>query len=264
MRKYVLLAILVTLSAILIYLIIDTPSTHREITYINSPEPIRPSEIISEQVKPIVEKPILIPDEQKEIKKPESTINHSVPFTSQAPTGDWNDQRQQDGCEEASAIMAISWVQGKSLSNGSSLKQILALADYEQNTYGEHRDVTLSDVKDWIFNDYFDYDNVEVLMNIEANDIVTELQKGHILLLPMNGQKLGNPYFTAPGPERHMIVIRGYDPVTKEFITNDPGTRRGDGFRYPVTTIMKAILVYPTGYHLPADDSLSGMLVVKK
>lgn len=264
MRKYVLLSILITLSGILIYLIIDAPSSHREITYINDPKPIRQGEIITEQIKPTLEKPVLIPEEPIEIEKPETIINHSVPFTSQAPTGDWNDQRQQDGCEEASAIMAMSWVQGKSLSNGSSLKQILALGDYEQTTYGEHRDVTLSDVKNWIFNDYFDYDNVEVRMNIQATDIITELQKGHVLLLPMNGQKLSNPYFTAPGPERHMIVVRGYDPVTKEFITNDPGTRRGEGFRYSVDTIMKAILVYPTGYHLPADESLSGMLVVKK
>jgi len=269
MRKYLLLAILITLSGILVYLILDKPTSHTQITFINEPEPSRQSEIITEQIKPIVEKPIIkepivTPEKSEEIKKSETIINHSVPFTSQAPTGNWSDQRQQDGCEEASAIMAMAWVQGKSLSSQSALAQIVAIADYEQSTYREHRDVSLSDVRDWIFKEYFDHDKVEIRMNIKSADIISELNKGHIILLPMDGQKLGNPYFTAPGPERHMIVVRGYDPVTKEFITNDPGTRRGEGFRYSVNTIMNAILVYPTGYHLPADESLSGMLVVKK
>lgn len=266
MRKYLLLAILISLSGILIYLLLDTPSKSTQITYTNDPEQIPQTKIITEQVKPIItpeEPKETEKEEPNEIEKPQTIINYSVPFTSQAPTGDWDDQRQQDGCEEASAIMAMSWVQGKSLSNQSALKQILSLADFEQTTYGEHRDVNLSDVKDWIFNNYFEHEGVEVRMNIQADDIINELQKGHIILLPMNGQKLGNPYFTAPGPERHMIVVRGYDPVTKEFITNDPGTRRGEGFRYSINTIMNAILVYPTGYHLPADESLSGMLVVK-
>jgi hypothetical protein len=80
----------------------------------------------------------------------------------------------------------------------------------------------------------------------------------------MNGQKLGNPYFSGAGPERHMLLVRGYDPIKKQFITNDPGTKRGENYRYSESTIMNSILVYPTGYHEPTDESLKGMIVVKK
>lgn len=50
---------------------------------------------------------------------------------------------------------------------------------------------------------------------------------------------LGNPYFTPPGPIYHMLVIKGYNLT--EFITNDPGTRRGADYVYSYQTLMKAI-----------------------
>ena len=101
-------------------------------------------------------------------------------------------------------------------------------------------------------------------MNITPTTIISALRDGGVVLVPMNGQKLRNPYFTAPGPERHMLLIRGYDPSTKEFITNDPGTKRGENYRYSEATIIDAILVYPTGHHEPANEDLKGMIIVKK
>ncbi len=193
-----------------------------------------------------------------------SFINHDVPFTSQAPKGNWDDERQQDGCEETSALMAMLWVRNKTITAKQAETEILALSDYEQAIYGEFRDITLEDIKKWIFNDYFKYNNVSIEMNITPNSIITVLRNGGVVLVPMNGQKLHNPYFTAPGPERHMLLIRGYDPGTKEFITNDPGTKRGENYRYSEATIIEAILVYPTGHHEPADENLKGMIVVKK
>lgn len=221
------------------------------------------SEQIEESVIPST--PISeIPSKDSEKIAP-SFINHdSVPFTTQAPEGDWSDQRQQDGCEEASALMAVYWARGQNLTKETALQEILNMSEYEKATYGEYRDISLADVKEWIFEDYFSYNNIEHLKNIQDIDIITALEEGSIVLLPLNGQKLHNPNFTTPGPERHMLVVRGYDPVTDEFITNDPGTRRGKAYRYPRTTIFNAILVYPTGYHELADESLKEMLVVKK
>lgn len=191
-------------------------------------------------------------------------VNQSVPFTSQAPTGQWEDERQQDGCEEASALMAMHWIKGIGITREQALTEILAISDYEQKNHGEYRDISLADVRDWIFKDYYKYDKVAVVMGIQDTDIIKELNAGNVVLLPMNGQKLHNPYFTAPGPERHMILVRGYDSTTDQFITNDPGTKRGEGYRYSSATIMQAILVYPTGYHEPANDNLKGMIVIKK
>lgn len=44
----------------------------------------------------------------------QSTILYDVPFAAQAPFGEWSDKRQQDGCEEVSALMAVKWAGEKS------------------------------------------------------------------------------------------------------------------------------------------------------
>lgn len=204
-----------------------------------------------------------------EVKKVELSpeivfIDQTVPFTSQAPTGDWEDQRQQDGCEEASALMAVYWARGERLDSNVALREILAISDYEQEKYGEYRDIAVDDVVKWIFKDYFKHDKALVKRDATIDDIIAELQKGNIILMPADGQKLGNPYFTAPGPERHMLVIRGYDPVAKEFITNDPGTRRGKAYRYNEYTLYNAIMAYSTGYHVPVIGMPKHIIVVSK
>ena len=60
-----------------------------------------------------------------------------------------------------------------------------------------------------------------------------------MIIIPAAGRLLGNPYFQTPGPIYHMLVIRGYNAT--EFITNDPGTKRGDGFKYKYQTLINAI-----------------------
>lgn len=203
-------------------------------------------------------------EDEEEAEVPKTLVDHDVPFAAQAPTGQWSDQRQQDGCEEASALMAIRWARNQGLTNQQALEEIIAVSDYEQATYGEYRDVSVADVKKWIFEDYYKYSNVRHARDISKEDIIAALHDNSVVLLPMNGQRLGNPNFSPPGPERHMLLVRGYDPKTDQFITNDPGTRRGESYRYSSETIMDAILAYPTGYHEPADESLKEMLVVKK
>lgn len=78
-----------------------------------------------------------------------------------------------------------------------------------------------------------------LLVDPTLEEIKKELAAGRPVIVPAAGQELGNPYFTPPGPIYHMIVLRGY---TKDgFITNDPGTRRGEGFVYSFDTVMNAI-----------------------
>jgi len=50
---------------------------------------------------------------------------------------------------------------------------------------------------------------------------------------------LNNPNFKQPGPIYHMLVIKGYN--SWEFITNDPGTRKGNSFKYPYSTLINAV-----------------------
>jgi len=187
----------------------------------------------------------------------------SVPFTSQAPTGEWKDQRQQDGCEEASAAMAMAWVGGETNIKPADWRlRILILSTFEKKKYGEYRDVALRDIVDWLFKDYFHYQGAEVKTVAGPADILKELEKGNLVLTPMNGRLLKNPNFSGLGPERHMVLIKGYDYKTKEFITNDPGTRRGENYRYSEKVIFNAIRAYRTGYHKPFGKLVKEMIVV--
>lgn len=195
----------------------------------------------------------------------DESIFLSVPFSSQAPLGEWSDDRQQDGCEEAGVMMAMAWAQGKlDLSPAAATKEIIALSDWQQEVYGEYRDVRIEDVASRIFKAYYDYDKVEVVTLDNVQDLIKALRAGKIILAPTDGQALKNPHFTAPGPERHLLVITGYDAVTDEFITNDPGTRYGYNFRYPSARLFAAIRVYESGYHLPITETDKIVLFVEK
>jgi hypothetical protein len=80
----------------------------------------------------------------------------------------------------------------------------------------------------------------------------------------MNGQILPNPYYAQPGPIYHMVVIIGYDPAKKVFITNDPGTGMGELYEYDINVLFGAIRDYPTGFHELVDRIEKNIIVVWK
>lgn len=177
-----------------------------------------------------------------------------IPFTSQAPLAQWRDDRFQDGCEEASVMMVMKWVKGETWASGQSgktaaQKEIIAIAAYEQKKYKNYHDTSAADTLKRLIKGYYGYDKAELLTASSSRDIIKQLDKGRAIIVPTNGRLLKNPNFTPPGPEYHMLVIKGYDPKTKEFITNDPGTRNGRDYRYPESRLWQAINEYPTGHH---------------
>lgn len=207
-------------------------------------------------------------DEPEELPKEEvpasKNILLAVPFTSQAPFGNWSDARKQDGCEEAAVIMAMAWVKGETLSAKPVDDEINKIAEYETETVGTFHDTSAFDTAETIFKGYFGYDNTEVRYRIGKGDIKKELYKGNLVLVPTNGQLLGNPNYTAPGPATHYLVIIGYNDDRKEFITNDPGTRNGKSYRYDEDVLIDAVVDYPTGFHEKVEDIKTAMIVVSK
>jgi len=187
-----------------------------------------------------------------------------VPFSSQAPFGEWSDLRQQNACEEISAIMAIYWSENKKLSPQEAKNEIIAISDWEQKQYGVYEDTSVQDTVDRIFKKYFNYEKVKALNNVTIQDIINELKKSNLVIAPMNGQKLKNPFFTPPGPLEHMIVIIGYDYQTNEFITNDSGTKHGQNYRYKENILFEALRDYPTGNHKPIIDIQKNIIIVQK
>lgn len=188
----------------------------------------------------------------------------NIPFTTQSPFANWENSMQQDGCEEASSIMAMKWVQNENLEKEDALNYILNISEYIEEKYGEYRDISVYDIKNWIFNDYFKYENVEVLENVTKETIINKLNNNNILLIPTNGRLLENPNFVSPGPKTHMVVILGYDIEKNIFIVNDPGTRLGENYEYNMDILYNAIYSYPTGYHEDVDFVEKNIIVVWK
>ncbi len=190
-------------------------------------------------------------------------IQQAVPFTVQAPTANWRDPLFQDGCEEAAVLMAARWVQGKTaISVPEALAEIRALAAYSRRTFGTSVDTSARDTAR-LLDGYYGPAAVSVHENVTLDRLRQEVLRGNLVIVPVNGRKLGNPYYTRPGPPRHMLLLIGYDPATKEFITNDPGTRRGKGYRYREDVLFRAIRDYPTGNHLPIRGEPKTIIVIR-
>lgn len=187
----------------------------------------------------------------------EKKIQQEVPFTVQAPFGNWKDLNFQNGCEEASIVMAMGWVKNeKTISTESSKKRILELVDFENKTFGYSTDTDANDIEK-IFKQHFKHEKVLVKKNISIEDIKSEIQKGNVVIVPAFGRALKNPNFTSPGPIAHMLVVVGHDPEKKQFITNDPGTKKGAGYVYDENLLFDAIWEYPSGKDLPPAPTSS-------
>ena len=194
-------------------------------------------------------------------------IKQNVPFMVQAPFGNWKDPIFQNGCEEAAMIMAFEWTKETSvISAEEAQNKIKKLTSFEDKTLGYNTDTNIYDMQK-IFQNYFNYQNIKVQENINLDDVKNEIQKGNIVLAPTFGRALGNINYKAPGPVTHMLVIIGYDPDTKKFITNDSGTKRGKDYQYSENVLFDAIWEYPSGPKLPDPPKgalKKGMLVVWK
>lgn len=190
-------------------------------------------------------------------------VQYNVPFMSQAPFGEWSVPEFQDGCEEASAIMVSAWISGEILSPDKVKKQLLNIATFENQAIGHSTDTSALDTKRLLFEEYFHLPSVELVNHFEKHNLIAALSRG-IVIAPMNGRLLGNPNFTSPGPLHHMVVVIGYDPEAHEFITNDPGTRKGAGYRYDEDIFFRAARDYPTGIHEEPKMVEKNMIVVER
>jgi hypothetical protein len=165
-------------------------------------------------------------------------VNLSVPFTSQAPNGNW-DMPYQEACEEASAIMVDAFYRGETgkIDPAAADAAILKVVGFENATLGFYKDTTAEEIAK-VIKGYYGYSDVIVKPFSSADDLKKVLALGYPVMVPFAGKLLGNPNFRNGGPLYHMMVIRGYTP--SYFITNDPGTRKGEGYTYWYDTILKA------------------------
>lgn len=162
-----------------------------------------------------------------------------VPFTPQAPTANWDELHNQ-ACEEASAIMAYQYFQGDdatTLSPELVEGEIQKLTDWQQQTFGYYLSIDSKETARMIEEAYGL--NTEIKTDYTEATIKKTLAEGKLVLLPANGRLLGNPYYKRPGPLYHMLVIKGYD-AKGNFLTNDPGTKRGLNYPYTFDVLYNA------------------------
>lgn len=181
-----------------------------------------------------------------------SSFNLALPFTSQAPTGNW-DAVHEETCEEASFLMVTEYLQGTQpgkLDAAFADSAMLALVAYEE-ARGYGVSITAAEAAA-IVNDYYDGVTAEVLENPTVDELRQLIADGYPVIVPAAGRELGNPFFTGEGPLYHMLVIRGYD--ADHFITNDPGTRHGENYTYDIDVLMSAMGDWNNG-NPPAGDN---------
>ncbi len=160
-----------------------------------------------------------------------------MPFLVQAPSANW-DPLHEDACEEASILMIRHYLDKTEIKNQDlGEKEILDLVDYEtKNGYGPS--ITLEQLVT-IANSYFGLKNGRIKKNVTKEDIKKEIANGKPVIIPAAGKILPNPNFRNGGPNYHMLVIKGYN--SDYFITNDPGTKKGEGFKYKFDDLLNAI-----------------------
>lgn len=165
-----------------------------------------------------------------------SELNLDVPFTSQAPSGNW-DAVHEEACEEASLLMANRYFQAKKIDEPSDAEQgIQGIISWENQNLG-FSESTSAEETARIAREMLGL-KAQIISNPSVDDIKLALSENKLVLMPAAGRQLGNPFFKSPGPLYHMLVIKGY--THDKFITNDPGTRNGADYPYVYKTLLEA------------------------
>lgn len=185
-------------------------------------------------------------------------VKLDVPFTSQAPFGNW-DAVHEETCEEASLIMLKAYLNKETLTAQGVEDELQKLVAYENKIYGDYKDSDMQEVLDMAKN-YYHINNLKIIYDFDKEEIKRQLAKGNPIILPTAGRRLGNPNFTGAGPLYHNLVAIGYDG--KKIITNDPGTRKGQGYIYDEDVLYNAIHDFP-GKPEDIEKGRKAMIVVE-
>lgn len=175
-----------------------------------------------------------VPPAQTAVQIP-NEFSLNVAFAQQAPFGNW-DAIHEEACEEASMIMADRYFRKLPLNETIMEAELQKLLKWEEER-GYEIDLTAQETVD-VLRDYFGR-TARLSTAVSVDQIKYEISQGRLIIVPAAGRELGNPNFKQPGPIYHMLVIKGYDG--SKFITNDPGTRKGNGWTYSYDKLIGAI-----------------------
>jgi hypothetical protein len=173
---------------------------------------------------------------QKIIHSKNEDLNLPIPYTTQAPDGNWDNN---ENCEEADLVMTNAYLHGNhsSLLNPKDVQsEIKRTLDWENINLG-HSANTGSEEIARMAKEIYNLD-AKILNDYSEDDLKNALQKHDPVILTLRGQALGNPNYIEPGPPYHVILLRGYN--SKGFISNDPGTNDGKNYVYSFAILKNA------------------------
>lgn len=174
-----------------------------------------------------------INEESKTVEVP-AKLGLPVLFAQQAPFANW-DEVHEETCEEASMIMVARYFKGQPLTETIMEEELQKILKWQEDR-GYKVDATAGETIQ-ILKDYFKLE-ARLSEEVTADRIKYELSQGNLIIVPAAGREFNNPNFKQPGPIYHMLVVKGYND--REFITNDPGTRKGNGYKYSYETLLGA------------------------
>lgn len=174
-----------------------------------------------------------------------ASVNLAVPYVNEAPDDDWTGP-WKNACEEATIVMVDNFYAGaKTVSIAEAKIYLQKLFDFEDKTFGSNAN---TDVKKTLVM-------VENVANFKARivelpsleDIKKELDAGHPVITFHRGFDLHNANipFLRTGSSYHTLVVKGYNDLTKQFITNDPGdSKQGPDHLYDYNVLMESLHDY--------------------
>lgn len=164
-----------------------------------------------------------------------------VPFIPQAPKQNW-DMPYQEACEEASVLMVNAYYanEEKNPTPDEADRRILDLVKWTADTYGPELIDTTATQTAAIAKQYFTNIDAKAVPFQDATQIKRYLAQGYPVIVAADGKTLPNPNFRNGGPIYHMLVVKGYT-ADGQWITNDPGTRKGENFLYQEQALIDSI-----------------------
>lgn len=159
-----------------------------------------------------------------------------MPFTSQAPAGNWSEP-WKNACEETSLFMVNSFYADNDIKKADAIKQIKTIIAAKNAEFTVSADESLEKISALIQLLGLPW-QTEIVVNPSIEEIKQQLANNQPIIAPVYAPAL---YTAVDGPDYHVMVMTGYDDETSEFIVNDPAMKNGKGARFDYTVFLNAI-----------------------
>ncbi len=173
-----------------------------------------------------------------------------VPFTSQAPDGNWNEP-WQNACEETAIAMVDAFYAGEvGLPPREAAHDILRIFNVKNDRLGSSADESVETMARLVAELGLDW-QAHVVLDPTVEALEAEVDAKRPVIIPVFAPTLRNKVYEVGELDYHVVVLIGYDETRNEFIVHDPGTASGQGLRFSYEVLMDAMHdLHPENYRI--------------